>query len=216
VADAGADRCGRVVIREATEQDVPSLVSIQQAALPDAILSRLGERFLSNVVFPAMLTCEGFTFVHVEAGTVDAFVVFSRDSDALTARFTSRKVSLVAYSAWAVLRTPAFAGDILAYVRKHRLRLTTCLDVDFDDFPELYVIAATPERQSIGIGSRLVRHGLDRLAKDGQPRCLVKAASPRASEFYGRLGFDPIGVETRGSTHLQVLLSSPREAEESQ
>ena len=215
MGDLRTDRCGRVVIRESTEQDVPSLVSIQRAALPHAILSRLGERFLSDVVFPAMLTCDGFTFVHVDAGTVDAFVVFSRDSDALTAKFTNKKASLLAYSALAVLRTPAFAGDILAYVRRHRLELTTCLDADIDDLPELYVIAARPERQSAGIGSSLVRHGLDRLAEAGQSRCLVKAASPRASAFYGRLGFDPIGVETRGRTRLQVLLSSPREADAS-
>jgi putative acetyltransferase len=48
-------------------------------------------------------------------------------------------------------------------------------------------LAVTPARQRQGIGSRLVRHGLDRLRADGCP-FVVLVGHP---EYYPRFGFEP-------------------------
>ena len=53
----------------------------------------------------------------------------------------------------------------------------------------LWMIGVTPERQGEGLGTKLVRHVLDRCDREGLPAYL-EASNARSRALYERLGFD--------------------------
>lgn len=78
------------------------------------------------------------------------------------------------------------AGELVGYASFRRAA----------DEAELLRVAVSPGRRDRGIGRRLVREGLDRLARSGVARCFleVRPRNAPARALYGRLGFHEAGL----------------------
>ncbi|GAB2517986.1 Mycothiol acetyltransferase [Corynebacterium atrinae] len=55
----------------------------------------------------------------------------------------------------------------------------------------LFMIGARPEAQGAGVGSALLRHGLDRA---GDEAAYLEASTPESAALYQRMGFVPLGL----------------------
>ena len=193
------------MIRFASEADIDRLAEIHGAALPEDFLPQLGRGFLKDVFFPSALRPgNAFVLVAEEQESVDAFVVFARDSAALTRDLRARPLRLAFAMLGAALRRPSFVSQVLAVIRGGRIELSAPVP-DLTALPELYLIATDPGRQSRGLGGALVHEGLRLLAEKGNHACVVKTSSPRARSFYHALGFQQIGTEIRGGRVLWLL-----------
>ena len=61
-------------------------------------------------------------------------------------------------------------------------------------------LAVVPARQHLGIGSRLVRHGLDALVARGDPLVFLEGAPG----YYGRFGFERASERGFSSPSLRI------------
>jgi ribosomal protein S18 acetylase RimI-like enzyme len=188
-------------VERAKSGDIPEMAQLHAAALPDDLLPRLGEGFLARTVYPlalAMPTCTVWVS-RAERG-LTGVAIFTTDAPAFTRALTSNRVRPAVAALGAVLRRPSIASALWAHVRGTQ---TIWSDVGFRDreHAELYVIATHPEARGTGVGTSILRAGLDALPGD----CLVRTSAPRARDFYLKHGFAEVGSERRGSREFSVL-----------
>ena len=194
------------MIRKAVEQDLSSIVDIHMSALSNDFLPRLGREFLKKVFFPTVLTSKhSLTLVNVEDLIVNAFIIFSYDSDALTTQIMRNKVVLVKYVFLGLIKDITLIGEIISHMKGFKTEIHSRVDIDLKKIPELYLMATTPEQKAKGIGGQLITKGLEVLSQVNQS-CLVKTSSYRAKEFYLKHHFEEIGYEYRGKRKLHILL----------
>jgi ribosomal protein S18 acetylase RimI-like enzyme len=194
------------MIREANHTDIPAMVDIHAAALPEDLLPRLGKRFLRNFFYPAVLKSgHALSLVETDNDMVRSFVIFSHTGDALLADITRSKVKLSFYFFSALLRDFSVLGDVIVLWRGVKSVFHGEQNLNIKEIPELFLIATAPECRSKGIGGRLMRKGLDMLLKQNQA-CLVKTSSPKARRFYVSHDFDDIGFEYRRGKKMHLLL----------
>jgi len=196
------------MIRQASTDDIPTIVEIHSTALPGDFLPRLGKRFLNNVFYPGVLNSKhALVIVQEDLGIVRSFIVFAYDSRNLTKEASGNRVALAAYVVSALIRDLSLVGELLAHLRGFRTEMSIELQESLREIPELYVMASAPEYQSQGVGGELLEKGLEILCGE-QATCVVKTSSKQAQKFYERHDFKEIGFEHRGARQIRLLLRS--------
>ncbi|MCI0625353.1 MAG: GNAT family N-acetyltransferase [Acidobacteria bacterium] len=194
-----------VQIREAKIEDVNRLAEIHSLALPGDLLPRMGRRFLTGTFYPIVLNSQhAFTLVCTENGSIESFVIFAYHSGELASELKAPKFRILSCLARSFWRYPGVALQVLTFLGG-RVSLDEQIG-PLEEMAELYSIATHPSAQSRGVGSLLVREGLNRLRAATRGTCLVKTSSDRARQFYLRLGFRDIGKEIRGRRKLFILI----------
>src|SRR5262245_59802333 len=147
------------VIRAATRQDIPALVSIHVGELPDDVLPRLGPTFLARIFFPTVLKrADVIALVWANPDTV-GFVIFALDSHALTREVLAHRAALASSFFTMSLKDPGLIGAAIAQARGFHTELFFGAPSDLIGMPELYLMATARELQSRGIGGKLVTEG---------------------------------------------------------
>jgi GNAT superfamily N-acetyltransferase len=194
------------MIRKASKYDIPDLVDIHMAALPNDLLPKIGKDFLRKYFYTVVLESNhAFTIVDAEGETVRSFIIFAYNSKALTGQVMHNKAILAKHFFLCLLRDFSLIGQIFAHLRGFKAEIYSELDFKIKEIPELYLMATAPKHHSKGIGSRLISRGLEILSEKHQ-YCMVKTPSRRAKKFYMKHHFHEIGLEYRQGRKFQLLL----------
>jgi glycosyltransferase involved in cell wall biosynthesis/ribosomal protein S18 acetylase RimI-like enzyme len=171
-------------VRAARPADAGALARIHRAALRDAFLSSLGERFLRRL-YRAIASDEASVAVVAENGEgVVGFAAGTVSVRGFYRRFFRRHALGSAVNLAPRVLRPSVA---------RRAWETAAYPADNSELPEseLLSIAVDPRRTSQGIGALLVKAMLDGLAEHGVDRVkvIVAQGNEGANRFYERQGF---------------------------
>jgi ribosomal protein S18 acetylase RimI-like enzyme len=184
--------------RTAQITDLDSIVSLHRSALPDDLLPELGDEFLRDFFYPAVLTAPHVHSVVFEINhVVKGFVIF----EAPVGHLTNILKQLLKKKPWPILKALANNPRAIASLIS-TLRSTTSISqpLDIQTFAELFVIGIDESTRGQGIGKKMVSVGLQTLQKEESnlEGCLVRTSSTDAKKFYESLGCKLVGHQFRG------------------
>ncbi|MGH2637553.1 MAG: GNAT family N-acetyltransferase, partial [Actinomycetota bacterium] len=192
-----------VRIRPARRSDASAMAHIHRAALPDAFLSALGERFLHRLYLALATDPSAVALVAENGRGVLGFASGAPSVGAFYRRFAYRHGLPAVLAALPKLLEPGVL---------RRLRETASHPERTASLPpaELLSIAVEPAERSSGIGARLARGILDGLSSRGadEVKVVVGVDNEGANRFYERLGFRPaarIAVHGTGASNVWVI-----------
>jgi hypothetical protein len=195
-----------LTIRDARESDVPQLVDIHQAALPDDFLPRLGHKFLATIFFPLVLNTSAIRVLVLEnKQSILSVMILSRSSSSLTKLLLSKKVQVGLALLNALIKNPAIFFEMISHLCGVKRQFLAPYRHNFKLDSEIWLIATRPEDQGKGYGAMILDHALP-----VDEKIVAKTSSKEAESFYRKFGFIPIGTEARGSRSLQILLLDRR------
>jgi len=176
------------IVRRATVEDLPGIVTIHQRAFSNFFLTRLGSEFLHRY-YGLVLNCSGgIVLVSEENGILKGFVCgFVEPAEFYRLmRRNGRIFVLPALSA--LLRHPSLAANVLNGV----LRIQTLASQGPARSCELSSIAVSPDAGSSGLGKALVRAFLAQ-AWSMEAQCVYLTTDAdgngQANALYRKAGF---------------------------
>ena len=180
------------------EGDIARLARMHVAALPESLISLLGERYARAFYRYCATTPQELLLLERERGELSGACLVSLEPETLSRRL--------------LLRTPLLLSSPLAV---RRLPLQAMLlggarsaDPPQPRGPEILLIFTVPELRSQGLGARLLRCCEQQLLSRGLHRVLVKTrddAANRALQFYERAQFKPIAARSKYGKRLLLL-----------
>ena len=186
-----------------------ALADIHCASLPRDFLPRLGRQFLRRTFFPVVVgSSNSVTVVADVDDRPRSFVVFSVDGKSLSKELMRRWGHVGMALTGRAVRDPGLLKAGLDIIRGDKWELTIPVN-DVESLPELYVIGTEPAYQSRGLGSAVIKAGLDTLrtlTRNTETPCLVKTSSEQARAMYRKNGWTDAGFARRGKRRFFVLI----------
>ncbi len=187
-----------------TEEHYDQVARIHRSGLPDDFCSLLGIKFLEEIFYPELLSSPlSFGLCSLNNERVSGFVVFTKDHDFFNNLIKSHFLVMLRYTARRLIHI-SFIKYVVEVVLLIFFKKRTEYEVDY----ELSYIAVHSEFQGHGIGSQLVREGLEQLKSLRAGYCWVKTLTntPETIRFYEKLGFSVFQTFI-GRTYLKRILS---------
>ena len=201
-------------LRLAVPEDIPILSQIHSSALPNALLSRLGLKYLATKFYPRLFSYPDSILLVAEIdGVVQSFVVFVVSGNQFEQWICSSRLAAMPFIALGCLRHPSIIIELLSIMRGPSTQLDAQWEGVFDG-AELFSITSSPSYQGRGLGSKLTRRGLE-MIRERYPQlqsCFVRTETDRGCCFYKRNGFAEIGSEKRGRLRRRIMALSLQES----
>lgn len=187
-----------VVDRVLQEGEIAQLARMHVAALPESLVSLLGERYARAFYRYCATTSEELLLLEHERGELVGACLVSLEPETLSRRLLTR-TPLLLCAPLALPRLP-WRAMLLGAVRPAEPKQPPG--------PEILLIFTVPELRSQGLGARLLRSCEQQLLSRGLHRVLVKTrddAANRALKFYERAQFSPIAARSKYGKRLVLL-----------
>jgi ribosomal protein S18 acetylase RimI-like enzyme len=187
----------QISIRDLTSEHLDEVARIHSAALPEDIASLLGSRFLCRALYPTMFDSADACIGAFAGDELVGFIIFSSDGSLYT-NVIKRHFMLMAGTTLVKMVSVPFLMNAFSVARYMISAGST------PGGSELAYIAVSPDHQRRGVGSLLVREGLDRLRSMGIRKLWLKTleSTPENVMFYEALGFRT--VETKQNRVILV------------
>jgi ribosomal protein S18 acetylase RimI-like enzyme len=184
-------------VRRASSEDTGDILAIQQAALPESLLTLSGPSYLQRAFYPIALNHpRARSYVLTVNGNVSGFAFYGNSPGFFRRKLSERKLELMLAI---VSRFPQSPGLVLKYLQVARESKIVLNRDPGESLFHLFLIAIAPYNQGKGLGSVLLNNSLRLAASEfGRKQCLLEAKTPQALGFYKRNGFEEVGYETRG------------------
>jgi ribosomal protein S18 acetylase RimI-like enzyme len=203
-----------LALRPIAPGDIPAIVALHRRALPRDFITSLGERFLAEVFYAAILAREeGVGVVARRGDALAGFVVGAHPAESWYPALLREHRSALARGVVSRLASGPEALLELGEVAFAMLKGSS----DPAGFPaDLGYIAVSEAARGAGVGAALVRRFLDALRARGAAGCWTKtyASNAAARRLYERSGFHEIGrrrIRRIESVYYGVALSSTSE-----
>jgi GNAT superfamily N-acetyltransferase len=187
-----------VVDQVLQERDIARLARMHVAALPESLVSLLGERYARAFYRYCATTSEELLLLEREGGEIAGACLVSLEPESLSRRLLTG-TPLPWCAALAITRLP---------LRAMLLDATRAAVPVQPRGPEILLIFTVPELRSRGLGARLLRRCEQQLLARGLPRVLFKTRDDpanRALQFYEREQFSPIAARSKYGKRLLLL-----------
>jgi ribosomal protein S18 acetylase RimI-like enzyme len=187
-----------VVDQVLREGDIARLARMHVAALPESLVSLLGERYARAFYRYCATTSEELLLLERERGELVGACLVSLEPETLSRRLLTR-TPLLFFAPLALRRLP---------LRAMLLGAARSADPQQPRGPEILLIFTVPEQRSQGLGARLLGSCEQQLLSRGLQRVLVKTrdeAANRALKFYERAQFKPISARSSYGKRLLLL-----------
>ncbi|MBX3162086.1 MAG: GNAT family N-acetyltransferase [Deltaproteobacteria bacterium] len=181
-----------------SRRDIAQLARAHVEALPDSLVSLVGERFARTFYAYASASADELVLTERDGAALIGACLVSLAPETLSRRLLQR-TSLSLHAALAVHRLPLRA--MLASARGPKAPPQP-------PGPEILLIFTLPEVRSRGVGARLLARCEELLAARGIPRLFVKTrddAANRALQFYARAEFLRIATRTKYGKRLALF-----------
>ncbi|MEO8177417.1 MAG: GNAT family N-acetyltransferase [Deltaproteobacteria bacterium] len=183
------------------EGDIARLARMHIAALPESLVSLLGEQYARAFYRYCAATSEELLFVERERGELSGACLVSLAPETLSRRLLTR-TPLLLFAPLAIRRLP---------LRAMVLGAAQPAAPQQPRGPEILLIFTAPELRSQGLGARLLGRCEQLLLSRGLHTLLVKTrddTANRALQFYERAQFKPIAVRSKYGKRLLLLEKS--------
>jgi GNAT superfamily N-acetyltransferase len=183
------------------EGDLARLACMHVVALPESLVSLLGEQYARAFYRYCASTSEELLLVERERGELSGACLVSLAPETLSRRLLTR-TPLLLFAPLAIRRLP---------LRAMLLGATEPAAAQQPLGPELLLIFTIPEGRSQGLGARLLARCEQQLLSRGLQKLLVKTRddpSNRALKFYERARFNPIASRSKYGKRLLLLEKS--------
>jgi len=189
-----------VWIRKIIEQDIDELALIHSAALKDSLLANMGCPFLKNAMYPSLIKnsdIAGYTLVFNDEPI--GFAIYGRHPNSIAKQLRSLKLAVAFALFRNIFKRPYLLRDCLTSANREKKTADThCVHLGF--------IAISPERQSSGFGTILLRESVKLALRQFKATTVtVETRTEQAYKFYLRNGFVSIGHRQRGATKFHCL-----------
>ncbi len=186
--------------RRLTPLDIPALIDLARAALPDTMASRLGDRFAVRYFHALLAEAPVLVDGSFLEGRLVGFIIYTDD---VAAALRSAYLKHAASFAWALL--PAlFSPTRLGYILRIGATVLAGLGEAGDEIPaELLSLGLLPEararvlgpqRPEVRVAHELVQRACAYLAGLGVARvklfCKPEEVEPIANRFFQKEGFE--------------------------
>jgi len=166
---------------------IPAVVEIHMQSLPNDFLPRLGKEFLQNVFYPAAMASPfGKVFVAVGQEKPVGLVIATSDSSKFIKSIVQNHLlELIKIGARTSISSFfQFKNNIEILLSIFKRNVKT-------NFGEIYEIAVSQDKQSMGIGKALVQVSLEYLRKAGNSGIKIKTLKENKAwiEFFLRNGW---------------------------
>src|SRR5579864_2346933 len=178
--------CG--IVRKATREDLPGIVTIHQRAFPHFFLTHMGGGFLRRYYGLVLRYGGGIFLVSETARGLEGFVCGFLDPGGFYGLWSRSRRGFLLPILWAVVRRPALITRIAAGLKRvsgppPERTARTC---------ELASVAVRPDAGGSGLGTALVKAFLGQAWTLGAESVYLEtdaAGNEPANAFYRRLGF---------------------------
>ncbi|MCF7975671.1 MAG: GNAT family N-acetyltransferase [Phycisphaerae bacterium] len=185
--------------------DVCDILAIQQASLPESLLTLSGATYLTKVLYPLVLNHHNAkSYVLTVDKIVRGFAFYGNSPTFCSRELGRKKIQLMQAIITQFPRSPNLVLKYIQILRKSRM----ILDRDpGDSLFHLFLLAIAPQDQSKGLGSVLLNTSLKLAASEfALWQCLLETQTTQALCFYKKNGFEEIGYETRGSRRFVKMI----------
>ncbi len=193
-----------LLIREANNADIESLVHLQCKAMPESLMARCGRQFLKNTFYPVILGAgDVLIYVLEKERQIIGVAVYAIHREFVKKLLSKHKVSLLFSILSQSFRHPFIFLE--CFRAGTRSQLVEKITIPKNSF-HLFLIAVDDTRQGKGCGSFLLQTSIPLAARFYQSSsCVVEARTERAYRFYEQNDFVDAGYETRGKNHFFFL-----------
>lgn len=190
-------------VRPVDRLDLIPVVNLHTVAFPEALLTKLGKRFLERYYEVVLRDPNRIFLVAVDEGAIYGFVAGFGDPVSFYAGLRDEKWSIVRAITPTVFRRPWI---LVAVGRNYLWSRTWNPGRGQEPAGELASIAVDPGYQRQGVGLRLVSEFLEEATNRGWSNVAVttdELDNQRVRRFYERLGFSVVG-EVKGRSRSMV------------
>ncbi len=184
----GIDKRRPGLVREATVNDLPGIVTIHQKAFSNFFLTRLGGEFLHRYYALVLDYPAGIVLVSEHRGILDGFACGFVEPPEFYSLMWRKKGIFVLPALSALIRDPSLAAGVMYAVR----RIKTSASQRSGRSCELSSIAVAPEAGGNGLGKALVRAFVDE-ARSMEAQCVYLTTDADGNEsanaLYRQVGF---------------------------
>jgi ribosomal protein S18 acetylase RimI-like enzyme len=185
---AGIAKRRASLVREATANDLPGIVTIHQKAFGNFFLTRLGGEFLRRYYALVLDYPAGIVLVSERRGILDGFACGFVEPPEFYRLMWRNKGIFVLPALSALIRDPSLAAGVMYGVR----RIKTSASQGSGRSCELSSIAVAPEAGGNGLGKDLVLAFVER-ARSMEAQCVYLTTDADGNEsantFYRQVGF---------------------------
>lgn len=175
-------------VTDLTQADCTVISELHKQELPNDFCSLLGEKFMRETFYPELLKSENTFGLCVRSSKkIIAFVIFSANLDFLK-NLVRKKTKKITYACLPNILNLKF----IRYVLEVFILVFFKKPFPFFTAYELTYIAIDRQFQGIGLGSLLVKSGLQVLKNMGHEICWVKTLenTPETIRFYEKNNFN--------------------------
>jgi ribosomal protein S18 acetylase RimI-like enzyme len=177
------------LVRDATADDLPGIVTIHQKAFSNFFLTRLGGEFLRRYYALVLDYPAGIVLVSERRGILDGFACGFVEPPEFYSLMWRNKVIFVLPALSALIRDPSLAAGVIYGVR--RIKTSACQG--YGRSCELSSIAVAPEAGGNGLGKDLVLAFVEH-ARSMEAQCVYLTTDADGNEpanaLYRQVGFE--------------------------
>lgn len=180
-----------------TQDEIKQVLLIHRKELANDILPNLCDSYYIRIIINLCSGNHGSGYIAKNGSEVIGFIFTANKSSSILKILTKSPFlllsSLIKIAAIKPILLVDMFGSIFGKTKYNK-------DTKSENLSEIFTLFLKKEYQGKGIGSELVTKSIS----DHEP-ILVKSSSPKAIEFYEKMGFKRIGVQDRIFRKLDIL-----------